>query len=187
MSRVTPVYKPSDYPGSPDEQTRADLSELFAFLAPDAADPEIDKAHTGLAIAAHNPRFALDLARLSNTAALGLSWSARRDLLELAIQAVNLHYKCDFSFVARIPRADPSGLGQDRLAALPFWRTSNLFDTQQRLVVEYVEAVVRGDVPEDLFARVKAEWGEKGAVEFTAVIATFSAWAMLINAARPEL
>ena len=185
MSRVTPVYKPSDYPGNPDEQTRQDLAELFGFLFPGVAEPEIDGPHTGMAIAAQNPKLALNLARLTNVVALDLAWCQRRDLLELAIQAVNLHFKCDFSFAARIPRADASGLGIERLAALPYWRTSALFDEEQRLVAEYVEAVVSGDVPDALFARVVERWGEKGAVEFTAVIGTFSAWAMLINAARP--
>jgi 4-carboxymuconolactone decarboxylase len=185
MSRLTPVFKPSDYPGNPDEQTRQDLAELFAFLAPGAADPEIDKAHTGTAIAAHNPRFALNLAKLTGHVALGLGWSQRKDLFELAVQAVHLHFKCDFSFAARLPKADASGLGIDRLAALPYWRTSSLFDEEQRLVVEYVEAVIAGDVPDALLARVVGRWGETGAVEFTAVIGTFSAWAMLINVARP--
>jgi len=187
MSRVKPVFRPSDYPGNPDEQTRRDLAELFDFLVPGAADPEIDKPHTGMAIAAHNPRFALNLAKLTNHVALGLGWSQRKDLLELAVQAVNLHFKCDFSFVTRLPKADATGIGMERIAALPFWRNSNLFDEEQRLVLEYVEAVVSGDVPDALFAKVAGQWGETGAVELTSVIATFSAWAMLINAARPQL
>lgn len=185
MSRITPVYRPSDYPGTPDAATRADLAELFGFLAPGVAEPEIDKPHTGMAIAAHNPKFALNLARLTNHVALGLEWSGRKDLLELAVQAVNLHYKCDFSFAARMAKADASGLGMERLAALPFWRMSSLFDAEQRLLAEFVEAVVAGDVPDELLGRAKAQWGEKGVVECTAVIATFSAWAMLINVARP--
>jgi alkylhydroperoxidase family enzyme len=186
MSRVTPVFKPSDYPGNPDEQTRQDLAELFDFLAPGTAEPEIDKAHTGTAIAALNPRFALNLAKMTGHVALGLGWSQRKDLLELAIQAVHLHFKCDFSFAARLPKAEASGLGMERLAALPFWRTSSLFDDEQRLTVEYVEAVASGEVPDTLLARVKARWGEIGAMEFAAVVATFSAWSMLINVARPE-
>jgi len=185
MSRITPVYRPGDYPGTPDEVTRADLAELFAFLAPGVAEPEIDRPHTGMAIAAHSPGFALNLARLTNHVALGLGWSGRKDLLELAVQAVNLHYKCDFSYEVRIAKADASGLGMERLAALPFWRTSSLFDEEQRLVAEFVEAVVAGDVPDELVDRARARWGEKGVVECTAVIATFSAWAMLINVARP--
>jgi alkylhydroperoxidase family enzyme len=186
MSRVKPVFKPSDYPGDPDEQTRQDLAELFGYLAPGVAEPEIDKSHTGTAIAALSPRFALNLARMTGHVALGLGWSQRKDLLELAVQAVHLHFKCDFSFASRMSKAEASGLGMERLAALPFWQTSSLFDEEQRLVIEYVEAVASGDVPASVLERVKSRWGEIGAVEFAAVIATFSAWSMLINVARPQ-
>jgi len=34
-------------------------------------------------------------------------------------------------------------------------------------IIEYTLACVSGDVPEELFARVVAQYGEKGAVEFT--------------------
>ena len=95
MSRITPIFKASDYP-APDPQTQQDLAALFAALAPGVAEPTIDKAHTGMAIAAHNPAFALNLSQLTGQVALGLSWSARADLLELlvaerdeAVQLVN--------------------------------------------------------------------------------------------------
>ena len=110
---------------------------------------------------------------------------AQRDLMELAIQAVNLHFKCEFSFETRMPYAASTGIGMERLAALPLWRTSALFDDEQRLVIEYANAVVTGDVPEELSQRAVAHFGERGTVEMTAVIGTFSLWAMLINSARP--
>jgi alkylhydroperoxidase family enzyme len=72
------------------------------------------------------------------------------------------------------------------LAAIPYWRTTSLFNTEQRLVIEYTNAVVAGDVPAELFARVVAQYGEKGAVEFTTAIAWWSFWAMFLNATRPE-
>ncbi|MDG2005418.1 MAG: hypothetical protein P8J20_19010, partial [Novosphingobium sp.] len=97
-------------------------------------------------------------------------------------QAVNLHFKSSFSFETRLANAEATGIGMERLAALPYWRTSSLFDEEQRLVLEYVDAVVTGEVPDALFDTVKARYGEKGTVEFTALIGTFSLWAMLINA-----
>ena len=36
MSRVTPVFRPSDYPGTPDERTREELAELFDHMFPGA-------------------------------------------------------------------------------------------------------------------------------------------------------
>ena len=185
MSRIKPVFKPGDYPGNPDSQTRDDLSRLFGALFPDTPEPGFDKAHTGMAIAAQSPKFAVNLSNLTRCVALDLPWCERRDLMELAIQAVNLHFGCDFSFEARMPHAEATGIGMERLAALPLWRTSSLFDDEQRLVIEFANTAVTGDVPDELLARIKQRFGERGAVELTAVVGTFSLWAMLINVARP--
>ena len=187
MARVKPVFRPADHPGTANAETREALAELFAFLAPNASEPEIDKAHSGMAIAAQNPRLALHLARLTTFIALQTSWSRRPELVELAVQAVNLHFRSAFSFEARLPRAESSGLGLNRLAAIPYWRTSRLFDAEQSLVLEYVEAVVSGEVPESLFAAIRDTYGEPAVVELTTLIGCFSMWAMLINATAPEL
>lgn len=187
MSRVTAVYKPSDYPGTPDEQTREDLAELFGHMFPGVENPEIDKPHSGVAIAALNPKLALHLSKLSGFAALQLGWSKRADLREIAIQAVNLHFRSDFSAQSRFGAWEAVGLRMEQLAALPYWRTSDLFDEEQRLVVEYALAVVSGEVPQPLFARVVERFGEKGAVECTAVIGIWSMWAMLLGATQPRL
>jgi alkylhydroperoxidase family enzyme len=185
MPRVTAVRRPSDYPGTPDEQTRADLAELFGHMFPGVENPEIDGPHTGMAIAALNPKLALHLTKLSGYAALQLGWSRRADLREIAIQTVNLHFKSAFSAQSRFKAWEAVGLGKDQLAALPYWQTTDLFDDEQRLVIEYALAVVSGDVPEALFARVADRFGEKGAVECTAVIGIWSMWAMLLNATVP--
>lgn len=185
MARVTPIYRPEDYPGEPDAATRAGLADLFAHLRPGDPNPEIDRGHAGVAIAAQNPTLALHMAKMSAFIALELEWCQRRDLLELAIQTTHWHYKCDFSFEARLPYLERLGLNPHLLAALPYWRTSSLFDDEQRLVVEHTLAALSGDVPEELFARVVERFGEKGAVEFTTTVGWFALWAMLINATRP--
>lgn len=182
MPRVKPVFKPSDCPANADTATKDGIAEFFEQLFPGNPSPEIDTGHTGLALAAHSPKFAGNLSRLTRSVVLEMGWTERRDLTELAVQAVNLHFRSAFSFETRMPNAEASGIGMERLAALPLWRTSNLFDEEQRLVIEYVDAVATGEVPDELFDRVKARYGEKGTVEFTALIGTFSLWAMLINA-----
>jgi alkylhydroperoxidase family enzyme len=53
-------------------------------------------------------------------------------------------------------------------------------------VIEYTLAVIAGDVPDELFAKVVARYGEQGALEFTTVAAWWSFWAMILNATRPE-
>jgi alkylhydroperoxidase family enzyme len=183
--RVTAVYKPSQYPGTPSESTRQELAELFQHLLPRSADPEIDERHAGIAIAAQNPKLALALAKLSGLIGGELPWSRRQDLRELAIQTVNLHFKSDYSFNARIPNALAGGIGADLLAALPSWRTSTLFSAEQRLIIEYAEAVASGKVSDELFARLVASYGEKEAIECTALVAFWSFWAMFLKATHP--
>lgn len=185
MPRVTPVFAPADYPGSPDHETAQSLIALFSELFPQQEEPRIDETHTGLAIAAHSPKFALNLSRLTTDVALELGWSERPDLMELAIQAVNTHFNCSFSFETRLPRAEATGIGLERIAALPLWRTSRLFDDEQRLVLEFTHAAVTGTVPDELFVRIKDRYGEKGVVELTALIATFSLWAIMIGVTCP--
>jgi alkylhydroperoxidase family enzyme len=185
MARVTAVYKPGQYPGTPSEETRKDLAELFQHLLPGSPDPEIDKRHAGIAIAAQNPKLALALARLSGLIAGELPWCRRQDLRELAIQAVNLHFKSDYSFNARIPNAVASGVGTDLLAALASWRTSALFTEERRLVIEYAQAVASGGVSDELFARMIDTYGEKETVECTALVSFWSFWALFLKATHP--
>lgn len=154
--RIGGVFRPSDYPGDPQE-----AAALFAALLPGVADPAFDTGHSGMALVAHVPPLARQLGQLSRFLALEAGWSKRTDLRELAIQTVNLRLKSAFSFEARLPAARAAGLSDDQLAALESWRTSSLFDEEQRLVVEYAEAVVGGEVPAPLFARIVSNWGSR--------------------------
>jgi alkylhydroperoxidase family enzyme len=187
LARVTTINRPSDYPGTPDAATRADLGALFAALFPGNPAPQINKFHAGVAIAAHTPKLALSLARLSGLIAGELGWCQRKDLRELAIQTVNLHYRSDYSFQCRADIAVEAGISHEQQAALHDWLGSDLFDADQRLTIEYANAVVTGAVPEPLFARVKARWGEQGAVECTALIGFWAFWAMFLNATGATL
>ncbi|MDG2005526.1 MAG: hypothetical protein P8J20_19555, partial [Novosphingobium sp.] len=89
MARVKPVFKPSDCPDDADEATREGIAEFFEQLFPGNTAPEIDASHTGLALAAHSPKFASGLSRLTRSVVLEMGWTDRRDLTELAVQAVN--------------------------------------------------------------------------------------------------
>lgn len=187
MARVTMINRPGDYPGTPDAATSADLTALFAALFPGNPDPRINNLHAGVAIAAHTPKLALALTRLSGLIANELGWCQRKDLRELAIQTLNLHYKSDYSFHSRAQIAADAGISHAQQAALADWRGSSLFDEEQRLTIEYAGAVVTGKVAEELFNRVKARWGEQGAVECTALIGFWAFWAMFLNATGAAL
>jgi alkylhydroperoxidase family enzyme len=181
--RVKPVFKPGDYPGIADEATRSALNELFEQVAPGRKDPEISGEHGGFAVVARNPRLALLLIKLSDYIVREMpATSQRLDRREVAIQTLNMHLKSEYSFQAHIRPAQAAGLTLEQQALLPFWKTANVFNDEQRLVIEYTLGVVTGDVPDELFARLVNQYGEMDAIEFTVGIAWWSFWAMIINA-----
>lgn len=182
--RIKGIYEPGDYP--PDNaELQKDGAALFAHLFPGEENPRIDAHHAGNAIMAHSPKLALHFAQLSRFMALDLGWCRRTDLRELAFATLNLKLKSAYSFESRRGAAEAAGIGPALLAAIPDWETASVFDDEQRLVIAYTQAVVSGEVPEALFARVRDHFGEQGAVEFTAVVGFWSCWAMILNAIRP--
>lgn len=185
MARVNPVYKPADYPADLDEVTKAELAAFFAYLFPDNPAPEIDAAHTGLAVTAYNPTLALNLAKMSGFIVRDLGWCQNQELHEFAVQTVNLHFKCNFTLRARAARAQSLGIDASVLAVIPAWAESNVLSGDQRLIVEYSYAVVSGTVADDLFKRMVTAYGEKAVIECTAAIAWWALWAMIINALCP--
>ncbi len=184
MARVTAVNKPGDHPDR-SEAMQKDVADFFGTLFAGVANPEFDDAHTGMAIAAQNPALAKQLAGVSRFMAVDMPWSHRKDLRELAIQSINLHFESTYSFQSRLATARACGITDEMTAALPYWRNTTLFDDEQRLVIEYTRAVVTGSVPADLFKRIVARFGEKGAVECSALISFWSFWALFLNATNP--
>jgi alkylhydroperoxidase family enzyme len=152
-------------------------------MFPGQPDPQIPGNHSAFATVARNPQLALRLIKLSDYIVTEMPWTVQhRDLRELAIQTLNLHFKCDFSFQSHLRPARLLGISLEQQACLPFWRTANVFSEEQRLVIEYTLAVVAGDVPDELFARVVKQYGEQDALGLTVAVAWWSFWAMIINA-----
>lgn len=186
MPRVHGVFKPEDYPYPLDVATSNELDELFAYLFPNGQHAQIDQTHIGLAIAAQNPRLALMLTQMSRFMVLEMPWGQRSDLRELAIQTVNVHFRSEYSFKARNKISAACGISMDQQNAIAYWKQTDLFTVEQKLVIEYTSAVVRGKVEDQLFASAKEAFGEKSVVELTSVIGFWSFWAMFLNATYPS-
>jgi alkylhydroperoxidase family enzyme len=189
MARVSLGRTPADFERFlTDEAGRADLAELFARVFPGDAEKAFKDHDAGYALlAAQNPRLTLLALDLTKYIARDLAWSQRQDLRELAIQAVNHHYACAGSFESHLRYAAGVGLTMEQLAAIPYWRATSLFDDEQRLTVEYALAVVSSQVTDELFERAKARFGERGVLEMGTVVAMWSFWALILNAAQPRL
>jgi alkylhydroperoxidase family enzyme len=186
MSRVKGVFKPSDYP-NPDEATRAGLKEAFEYIMPGMENPEFPIAKGPWAhVMAHSPGLALSLAKVG-TQLGGMTWFQNGALRELGLQTVANWFEAEFSFQSHLPVAGRVGLPLEKIAAIPYWRTTTYFNDEERLVVEYCQAVCAGEVPDELFARVVAQYDEKQAIELTTAICFWAFWAMFTNATKPDL
>lgn len=65
------------------------------------------------------------------------------------------------------------GVPDDKLVAVLSWEGSDLFDDEERLALEYADAITFTDreVSDELFGRVRARWDEDTIVELTFIIA----------------
>lgn len=181
MARVTPIRKAGQYPAGADAATRAGLDDLFAGMFGGNPAGEIDRNHSGMAVAANSPKLAQLMGQMSRFVVLELGWSQRKALSELAVRTVNHRYGSTFSNDARLAAATAAGLSEAQIAAVPDWR-SDVFAADESLVIEYTQAVLDGAVTDALFARMAATFGEKDTVECTAAIGWWAMWAMLIEA-----
>ena len=65
------------------------------------------------------------------------------------------------------------GLPDEKLLALPDYATNPLFNDEERLALEYADAmtITNRDVGDDLFARLRERYDDDALVELTAIIA----------------
>lgn len=95
-------------------------------------------------------------------------------LRELVILRIAVLNRADYEFTSHLPYAQAAGVSEDKLAAV---RRGDLavFDDQEKLVLEYAEAMTRAiEVPDTLFARVTRGFDAKGVVELTATVAAYN-------------
>ncbi len=66
-----------------------------------------------------------------------------------------------------------AGVSDEKIAALPDFRTSPLFDDAERAALEVAEAMTRApaDISDELFARVRAYYDDAQLVELAATAA----------------
>ena len=120
-----------------------------------------------IAVQGHNPRL------MNGYGALELAFGGAKrapkklkTLMELKAGAiVGCEWCLDFgSWLAR-----GEGISEEQLRALPTFRDSDLFDADEKLVLEYAEAISRTpvEVSDELFARLRERFDEPQIVELT--------------------
>ena len=76
----------------------------------------------------------------------------------------------------------------EKIAAIPVWHTSELFDPKERLVLAYADRLVshQGRVPDALFAEVKAAFCDEEILELTYTTCMYHMHAIMSRALRTE-
>jgi len=91
----------------------------------------------------------------------------------LAMTRISRINWCRFCEVLNASTSLKRGVSPAKMEALERWQSSNLFDKDERLVLEYAEAMTRSELGVDdaLMERLKARFGDDATVELTGLIA----------------
>src|SRR5690606_39961442 len=85
--------------------------------------------------------------------------------------------------------ARAAGESEQRLYALDAWRESPFYSERERAALEWTESLThisRTHAPDDVFERVRAQFGAKELVALTWAIAAINAWNRIASAFRSE-
>lgn len=80
------------------------------------------------------------------------------------------------------------GLSEEQIRAIPAWAVADCFTPLQRAVLAYTDCLVLegGRVPDDLFARLKAELSDEEILELTYITCMYEMHATMCRALRLE-
>jgi alkylhydroperoxidase family enzyme len=97
------------------------------------------------------------------------------DVRELVIMRVAHLNGASYEADQHAPIALREGVGQEKLDALSDWPSSEAFDARERAVLSYADAMTRTiQVPDHVFAAVRAHFDERLTIELTATIAAYN-------------
>ena len=93
-----------------------------------------------------------------------------RSLVTVRVSQIN---DCPFCVDINSATLATRGVSMDKIAALGTWRDSPLFQPEERLALEYAEAMTisGGGVDDHLRSRLKRQWDDNAIVELTGLIA----------------
>ena len=124
------------------------------------------------AAASHHSGVLVAMGSLETAAQFG--WKKLDPTLRwLAIQAVSAKIGCSWCIDYGYFEGMHDGIDPAKVRAASHWRTSDLFDDRERVVLEYAEVATAcpGEVSEELAARVRDHLGDAEFVELAAWVA----------------
>ena len=94
-------------------------------------------------------------------------------LKALAVMAASVGIECSWCLDFGYYEAHSHGLDTEKIAAVPHWRTSNVFTGAERRVLAYAEAmtVTPPAVTDEMAEELRADLGDDGLAELTMMVA----------------
>jgi len=93
---------------------------------------------------------------------------ALRSLVTVRVSQIN---HCAFCVDINSATLAKRGVTMEKIDALAQWQRSGLFDSEERLALEYAEAMTLNRVDDELRTRLRAHWSDDALVELTGLIA----------------
>jgi AhpD family alkylhydroperoxidase len=107
---------------------------------------------------------------------------ALRELVIMRIASLN---RASYEAEQHVPYALREGLTQEQLADLEHWSVSARFDSTQRAVLAYADAMTREvQVSDEVFAAIRDRLDDRHLVELTATIAAYNMVSRFLEALR---
>jgi AhpD family alkylhydroperoxidase len=113
-------------------------------------------------------------------------------LIELVKTRASQINGCAYCLHMHTKDARAAGETEQRLYLLSAWRESRLYTPRERAALEWTEVltlIADTHAPDDAYAAVKAQFGDKELVDLTLLISTINAWnriAIGFRAVHPE-
>ncbi|MGH6726987.1 MAG: carboxymuconolactone decarboxylase family protein [Pseudolabrys sp.] len=163
---------------APESPDNAILADMFARIR--AKRGHLLNIHQ---VAGHAPKMLR--AQAAYATALREESSLPRDLQELLILRVAQVNGSDYEQSVHRPIAVACGVPPAKVAALPAWPTSPLFDARERAALAFVDqAALSGDVDDEVFTAAKNTFSPQGVIELASLIGWYVGNARFVRALR---
>lgn len=106
------------------------------------------------------------------------------ELVRLRISQIN---GCAFCVAMHVPLGRKHGLSEDQINLAATWKEAPVFDARQRAALAWAEAVTvltSQEVPDAVYASLKAEFSEVEIAQLTFCIGEINTWNRLMVASR---
>ena len=80
------------------------------------------------------------------------------------------------------------GVSEEKIAAVPYWTVSDVFEDKERAVLAYADCLSQagGRVPDQIFAKLRTFWNDEQIFEFTYITCLYDMHAVMARALKLE-